>query len=289
MLWSTCAHGWHRKQQLPDDDKRSYLYGPDGLPVEQIEGETATYLHHDQLGSTRLLTNASGEAVGKFTYGPYGKLEASTGSATTPLGFAGQYTDSETGLQYLRARFYDPATGQFMSRDPIEALTRQPYSYAGDNPTNRVDPSGLFGVGTIIGCGAGEVADPFGGCVAGAEAGTAAETAIAGGIAIVAAVADSGEVSEGAPAESSSSGEGGSDCNEPSDTVVLGKYPEYKQVGEETGSRIFDVPSDAWNAMTTEEQWAANQRFLDRAIARGSEIRLATPAAEGRRGLILRA
>lgn len=51
--------------------------------------------------------------------------------------------DPETGLQYLRARYYDPGTGQFLTRDPAEALTREPYAYAGDNPLSFTDPSGL--------------------------------------------------------------------------------------------------------------------------------------------------
>jgi RHS repeat-associated protein len=66
-----------------------------------------------------------------------------TGSATTPLGFAGQYTDSQSGLQYLRARFYDPVTAQFLTMDPIVAQTHQPYSYAHDNPLGNIDRSGL--------------------------------------------------------------------------------------------------------------------------------------------------
>lgn len=55
----------------------------------------------------------------------------------------GPVVDAETGFQYLRARYYDPATGQFLTRDPIEAQTREPYGYVGGNPLNRVDPSGL--------------------------------------------------------------------------------------------------------------------------------------------------
>ncbi|MGH9197837.1 MAG: RHS repeat-associated core domain-containing protein, partial [Acidimicrobiia bacterium] len=45
---------------------------------------------------------------------------------------------------YLRARYYDPATGQFLTRDPIEAATREPYGYVGGNPLNATDPSGLI-------------------------------------------------------------------------------------------------------------------------------------------------
>jgi RHS repeat-associated protein len=90
-----------------------------------------------------LLTNSSGSVVATFTYDAYGNLTGSTGTATTPLGFAGQYTDSETGLIYMRARYFEPTTGQFISRDPIEQLTRQAYSYVNNNPLNGTDPSGL--------------------------------------------------------------------------------------------------------------------------------------------------
>jgi RHS repeat-associated protein len=137
---------WDNSASLPlllSDGENSYIYGPNGLPIEQISTEEKpTYLHHDQLGSTRLLTNASGEASATFSYSPYGTREGSTGTATTPLGFAGQYTDAETGLQYLRERFYDPATAQFLTHDPISELTRTPYSYAQSNPLRFVDPSG---------------------------------------------------------------------------------------------------------------------------------------------------
>ena len=54
------------------------------------------------------------------------------------------YTDAETGFQYLRARYYDPGTGQFLTRGPIEAETREAYGYVGDNPLNGTEPSGLI-------------------------------------------------------------------------------------------------------------------------------------------------
>jgi RHS repeat-associated protein len=59
--------------------------------------------------------------------------------------FDGQYTSSDTGLIYMRARVYDPATAQFLSVDPLEKLTRAPYDYAEDNPLNYGDPRGLSG------------------------------------------------------------------------------------------------------------------------------------------------
>jgi RHS repeat-associated protein len=120
----------------------SYIYGPDGLPLEQLTGSTTYWLHHDQLGSTRLLTGSTGAVVATFTYDPYGNV-TSTGSVTTALLYARQYRDAESGLQYLRARYYDPVTGQFLTRDPADLITRSPYAYAADNPLNRTDPTGM--------------------------------------------------------------------------------------------------------------------------------------------------
>ena len=121
-----------------------HAYGPGGLPVEQINiGGTVTYLHHDQQGSTRLLTGSTGTVTGSTTFDAYGNKTGSTGTSTTPLGYDGQYTSTDTGLIYLRARVYDPATAQFLTADPIAAITGAPYNYARDNPLNRGDASGL--------------------------------------------------------------------------------------------------------------------------------------------------
>jgi RHS repeat-associated protein len=103
------------------------------------------YFHQDQLGSTRMLTNSAGAAEATFTYDPYGNLTASTGTAATPFLFAGQYRDAETGFYYLRARYYDPATAQFLTVDPDVAATLSPYGYVAGDPLNAGDPSGLCG------------------------------------------------------------------------------------------------------------------------------------------------
>lgn len=71
-------------------------------------------------------------------------MTVQSGTVTTPFGFAGQYTDSQTGLVYMRARWYDPGTGQFLSQDPLWPMT-VPYAYADGNPLNVVDPLGLCG------------------------------------------------------------------------------------------------------------------------------------------------
>ena len=57
--------------------------------------------------------------------------------------FGVRYTDPETGFLYLRARYYDPATAQFLTRDPMAAATRSAYGYVGNDPLNQDDPLGL--------------------------------------------------------------------------------------------------------------------------------------------------
>jgi RHS repeat-associated protein len=133
-------------EELPlilSDGTNSYIYGPGGLPVEQISsGGTVSYMHHDQAGSTRLITGSTGTVTGKCTYCAYG-APTCEGATTTPLGYDAQYTSSDTGLIYLRTRVYDPATAQFLTVDPLVRFTRALYTYAQDNPLNRADPTGL--------------------------------------------------------------------------------------------------------------------------------------------------
>ncbi len=117
------------------------------MTIEQISsGGTVTYLHHDQAGSTRLLTGSTGTVTGKCTYSAYG-TPTCEGTTTTPLGYDAQYTSSDTGLIYMRARVYDPVTAQFLSVDPAVALTREPYPYGGNNPVSYRDPDELSAEG----------------------------------------------------------------------------------------------------------------------------------------------
>ena len=144
----TAAYTWDNLTgSLPlllTDSTNDYIYGPNGKVVEQINTATGatSYLHQDRLGSTRLLTDGAGTVVGTASYDPYGVPIAATGTATSPFGYAGEYTDP-SGLIYLRARYYDPATAQFLTVLPALAATHQPYLYAGGDPINVVDPSGL--------------------------------------------------------------------------------------------------------------------------------------------------
>jgi RHS repeat-associated protein len=127
-----------------EDGPTAYISGPGGLPIEQIDQSgNARYYSQDHAGSTSALTDPAGKTLASYSYDAYGNPTNAAQPVTTPFGYTGQYTDAETGLQYLRARYYDPATGQLLGRDPLAPATRQPYTYSADNPLNLADPSGL--------------------------------------------------------------------------------------------------------------------------------------------------
>ena len=143
------AYVWDRQATLPailTDGSSYYIYGAGHVPLEQVNASGAAFFYHtDQLGSIRMITDSKGAEAAAYTYDVYGNTVSSTPLASNPFGYAGAYTDAESGLLYLRARYYDPATAQFISKDPLFAATGQAYAYAGDSPTNRVDPAGLDG------------------------------------------------------------------------------------------------------------------------------------------------
>ena len=119
----------------------TYLYGL-GLVLETVGSNSYFYLS-DGLGSTTELTDTSATVQNAYQYDVWGSLRATSGSTANQFEFAGQQTDhnANRGLQYLRARYYDPSLGRFITRDPIDGT--QPYSYGANNPCKYVDPSGL--------------------------------------------------------------------------------------------------------------------------------------------------
>jgi RHS repeat-associated protein len=136
---------WNIVQGLPTvilDGQTAYVTGLGGLPLEQITPSGQVYYYHsDQQGSTRAMTDSSGAVVQTYDYDAYGNPATTSGSVVNPFQYSGQYTDAESGLQYLRARYYDPSSESFISRDP--AVLLEPYSYAGASPQMQGDPSGL--------------------------------------------------------------------------------------------------------------------------------------------------
>jgi RHS repeat-associated protein len=145
---TTTNYAWDLSGGLPLmilANNTDWIYGPGGVVLEEIvPTNTIYYYHQDQLGSTRKVTDSTGTVVRSYTFDPWGNVSSTTGTLSTPFQFAGQYTDMESGLNYLRSRYFDPTTAQFSSVDRIAAQTRQRYSYTADNPINATDPTGLW-------------------------------------------------------------------------------------------------------------------------------------------------
>jgi RHS repeat-associated protein len=132
--------------QVLSDGSSTYLYGLDRIAQQNIVGWQ--YYQQDALGSVRQLVNAAGTVIQSRSYEPFGKQFGVAGNPLTKYGFTGEWTDP-TNLIYLRARYYDPATGRFLSKDPVRGFaslpqTLNPYTYAVNNPLRYTDPSGEF-------------------------------------------------------------------------------------------------------------------------------------------------
>ena len=110
-----------------------------------LRSSATSFYHADGLGSVTSLSNASGSLAQTYTFDSFGKQTASSGSLTNPFQYTARESDTETGLYYYRARYYDPSAGRFLSEDPIGFNSAQDdfYSYAGNSPLGRVDPLGL--------------------------------------------------------------------------------------------------------------------------------------------------
>ena len=166
---ATTQQTWDTAEGLPlmiQDGSNYYVTGQGGLPLEQVAGTTVLYYHEDQLGSVRAITDASAIVAETYNYDPYGNGIAS-GSVSQPFEYAGQYADAESNCIYLRTRYYDPYSAQFISRDPLERATREPFGYVRGNPVNKTDPTGLWGYGF---CGDARIEYGGAGAVQGANA-----------------------------------------------------------------------------------------------------------------------
>jgi RHS repeat-associated protein len=120
----------------------TYLYGL-GLIAETDDGGSTFFYLSDGLGSTSDVVESDGDVANTYTYDVWGALRGSSGSVANQFDFTGEQADhyANRGLVYLRARFYDPALGRFLSRDRLPAENR--YAYVTNNPVNYIDPSGL--------------------------------------------------------------------------------------------------------------------------------------------------
>jgi RHS repeat-associated protein len=116
-----------------------------------IRGTNRSYYLFDGLGSVVALTNAAGSVTNSYAYDPFGvttETKVLLTNVFNPWRYTGQYQDTTTGLYKIGARYYQPELGRWTQLDP-SGLEGNAYLYAGGNPANFTDPSGLFSFGDV--------------------------------------------------------------------------------------------------------------------------------------------
>ena len=110
----------------------------------QVAGDY--YYHTDHLGSVRHLSNSLGTKINSYKYDSFGNFTELSETVKNPYTFTGREYDSESGMYYYRARYYDPRMGRFISEDPIGFGGRDVnfYRYVKNRPVNKIDPFGLL-------------------------------------------------------------------------------------------------------------------------------------------------
>jgi RHS repeat-associated protein len=125
-----------------------YLPGPmiDELLARETGGGTVAWYLQDRLNTVRDLADNTGAIINHIDYDAFGAVVAESAPGVGDrFKFTGRELDEATGLQYHRARHYDPAAGRWTQEDPIgfAAGDANLYRYVGNGPTNASDPSGL--------------------------------------------------------------------------------------------------------------------------------------------------
>jgi len=115
---------------------------------------TPSFYVYDGGGSVRNLTNTAGVITDEYEYDAYGNSFTKVGTTPNNYLYRGEQFDSDLDLYYLRARYYNPSTGRFLSRDPEDGYTNDPaslhkYLYANGDPVNLADPTGRAGEAVV--------------------------------------------------------------------------------------------------------------------------------------------
>jgi RHS repeat-associated protein len=133
--------------------RRYYVWSPSGrllYMIDALDGNKVYHYHFDHAGSTLALTDAAGVVADAYAYTPVGRLAGHSGSSDQPFMYAGELgvrREGADGLYHMRMRYYNAASGRFLSRDsvwplPSNVRSLNPYQYALLNPVKFGDPQG---------------------------------------------------------------------------------------------------------------------------------------------------
>ena len=129
--------------------RQAYTYGESGIGerVSVDKSEESSYYLYDGRNSVTGILTENANLANSYQYDPHGHLTSGTADGVNYYGYNGESTNVKTGLQYLRARYYDAENGDFISEDEDlgdeeEPLTMNRYQYTTNNPVNYDDTTG---------------------------------------------------------------------------------------------------------------------------------------------------
>lgn len=148
----TIRYHWDDQDRLVRESDASgntialYAYAGDEL-VSIEKGGATYYTHTNHRGDILAITDVNKNRVATYKYGPWGELISKTGTFDIPFRYAGYYYDGETGMYYLKARYYSPELGRFLTEDTFRGFNGNPkslnlYAYCEGSPLTLTDPSG---------------------------------------------------------------------------------------------------------------------------------------------------
>jgi RHS repeat-associated protein len=276
------------------------------------------YFHTDHLGTPRLITDSNGHRTSEHDYFPFG-VEATPLRQDTvppnnfnreePMKFTGHERDFTVGtsfqnsnyIDYMHARSTVPQWGRFLSVDPVlnlKVAMAQPqawnrYSYVMNNPMRYTDPTGRESDPGELDGMRNKALDPsvrayvefvwsavhaedLRSAFTGFGSAPWTEKLMAGAVGVISVLDVASNFIEPEKSPISKTG-----------AVMLGHFPEYLEAGAKANAKVFNIPKAIWNSMSDATRWTANQKFLDRAIARGATLLLATDPAKIKAGSYL--
>ena len=129
--------------EITSDRINKYFRG-----FEIIKNDNSVYYLYNGQGDVSILSDSAGNTVASYIFDAYGN-QTGEGTVYNPFGYRGEYTDSESGFVYLRARMYDPQTGRFINEDPIRDGLNW-YVYCDNDPISKIDFFGLFDYNSLL-------------------------------------------------------------------------------------------------------------------------------------------
>jgi RHS repeat-associated protein len=127
--------------------QRYYIYGKGLMAMVAAGGDIYCY-HFDASANAIAVTDTGQNMVNTYAYTPFGQIANEQETVENPFKFVGQFgvMTEPNGLYYMKARYYEPGVGRFISEDPagFEGGDINLYVYAGNNPIMLVDPLGLY-------------------------------------------------------------------------------------------------------------------------------------------------